>query len=115
MPAPGTWLDLALGVQAQLQQQLASQGEAHSKLERELLEKVAQMQVLQQAHMDKSNQLQVCWGLLSWSALQQACCLGSMILCLWDDKLSQELLSVPCLGCHAGDCRPAKVHHCICL
>ena len=47
-------------MQAQLQQQLASQGEAHSKLERELLEKVAQMQVLQQAHLDKSNQLQVC-------------------------------------------------------
>ena len=70
-------------MQAQLQQQLASQGEAHSRLERELLEKVAQMQVLQQAHMDKSNQLQVCWGLLpSRCALQEACCLGSMILCL---------------------------------
>ena len=89
VPTPGTQLDLVLGMQAQLQQQLASKGEAHSQLERELLEKVAQMQALQQAHMDTSNQLQVCWVTVS------TCTAGSMLsgqhdILLWDDKLSQS-------------------------
>ena len=89
VPTPGTQLDLALGMQAQLQQQLASKGEAHSQLERELLEKVAQMQALQQAHMDTSNKLQVCWVTVS------ICTAGSMLsghhdISSGNDKLSQS-------------------------
>lgn len=79
-------------MQAQLQQQLASKGEAHSKLERELLEKVAQMQVLQQAHMDKSNQLQVCWVTVS------VCTAGSM-LC---GSMTHYLGAASCLRAAVG-------------